>query len=88
MKHGALGDALSELNRFDEAISAYKKAIQAGDNDFLTPYYLKKLGLLYEKQGDYVSAVKAFTQLKKDYAKSQDGFNIDKFIHRAEAAVN
>jgi hypothetical protein len=49
---------------------------------------LKKLGLLYEKQGDYSSAVKAYTQLKKDYAKSQDGFNIDKFIYRAEAAVN
>lgn len=88
MKHGALGDALSELNQFDDAISAYRKATQAGDNDFLTPYYLKKLGLLYEKQGDYSSAVKAYKQLKKDYANSQDGFNIDKFIHRAEAAVN
>ena len=88
MKHGALGDAYSELNQFDDAISEYRKAAQAGDNDFLTPYYLKKLGLLYEKQGDNASAVKTFKEIKKDYAKSQDGFNIDKFIQRAEAASN
>lgn len=88
MKHGALGDAYSELSQFDDAIGEYRKAVQAGDNDFLTPYYMKKLGLLYEKQGDVAAALKTFKQLKKDYAKSQDGFNIDKFIQRAEAAMN
>ncbi|NND35213.1 MAG: tetratricopeptide repeat protein [Saprospiraceae bacterium] len=88
MKFGAMGDAYSELGRMDEAISSYKKAIQAADNDFLTPYYMKKLGLLYENQGDYAAAVKTFKQIKTDYAKSQDGFNIDKFIERAEAAAN
>ena len=88
MKFGALGDAYSELGQMDEAISSYKKAVQSADNDFLTPYYMKKLGLLHEHQGDYAAAVKAFKQIKSDYAKSQDGFNIDKFIERAEAAVN
>ncbi|MCB0686838.1 MAG: tetratricopeptide repeat protein [Saprospiraceae bacterium] len=88
MKHGAMGDAYSELNQFEDAEREYKKAAQAGDNDFLTPYYLKKLGLLYEKQGDNAAAVKVFQQIKDDYAKSQDGFNIDKFIQRAEAASN
>lgn len=88
MKHGAMGDAYSELSQYDEAISEYKKAVQAGDNDFLTPYYLKKLGLLYEKQGENASALKAFHQIKEEYAKSQDGFNIDKYIDRVEAASN
>jgi tetratricopeptide (TPR) repeat protein len=88
MKYGALGDAYSELSQFDKAISSYKKAAQSADNDFLTPYYMKKLGLLYEHQGDYAAAAKTFRQIKADYAKSQDGFNIDKFIDRAEAAAN
>ncbi|MBK8506516.1 MAG: tetratricopeptide repeat protein [Saprospiraceae bacterium] len=88
MKHGALGDAYSEMGKFDDAIGEYKKAAQAGGNDFLTPYYLKKLGLLYEKQGDYAAAVKTFKQLKEEYSQSQDGYNIEKFIQRAEAAAN
>lgn len=88
MKHGAMGDAYSELSQFDDAISEYRKAVQAGDNDFLTPYYLKKLGLLYEKQGDMASALKTFQEIKKDYAKSQDGASIDKYIQRTQAAMN
>jgi len=85
MKFGAMGDAYSELGQFDDAISAYRKATKAGNNDFLTPYYLKKLGLLYEKQGDNGNAVNAYRELKSKYAKSQDGASIDKFIERAEA---
>ena len=88
MKHGALGDAHSELGNFDKAISEYRKAANAEDNDFLTPYYLKKLGLLYEHQGDPQAAVDVFREIKEDYSQSQDGFNIDKFIERAEAALN
>jgi len=86
MKHGALGDAYSELGQFDKAISEYKKAASAEDNDFLTPYYMKKLGLLYESQGNHAGAAKVYKDIRRDYAKSQDGFNIAKFIDRAEAA--
>ncbi len=88
MKYGALGDAFSELEEFDKAIKAYRSAANAADNDFLTPYYLKKLGLLYEKQGNHEEAAEVYKEIKRDYAKSQDGFNIDKFIERAEAALN
>ena len=37
MKHGAIGDAESELGNYDAAMSAYKKAVNAGDNSVLTP---------------------------------------------------
>lgn len=87
MKQGALGDAYSELQQFDKAIDHYRKA-SAEDNAFLTPYYLKKLGLLYEHQGEYTSAVRSYEQIKEDYTKSQEGYNIDKFIQRAEAQSN
>ncbi len=88
MKFGAMGDAYSEMEQFSEAEDAYRKAGRAADNNFLTPYYLKKLGLLYEQQGDYAAALEVFKQIKEDYSQSQDGFNIDKFINRAQAAIN
>lgn len=88
MKHGAMGDAYSEFGQMADAIASYKKAVNASDNNFLTPYYLKKLGLLYENQGDYQAAVQTFERIKQDYAKSQDGFNIDKYIQRASSYLN
>ncbi|NND07423.1 MAG: tetratricopeptide repeat protein [Saprospiraceae bacterium] len=88
MKYGALGDAYSELEEFDEAIKSYRSAANAASNDFLSPYYLKKLGLLYEKQGQYADAADVYQEIKREYAKSQDGFNIDKFIERAQAGAN
>ena len=88
MKYGALGDAQSELGNNSEAIANYRKAAKAGDNNFLTPYYLKKLGLLLEVEGNYSAAIDAFNEIKEDYAKSIDGINIDKFIERAQAQLN
>jgi len=88
MKYGALGDAYSELEQFDKAIKAYRSAANAASNDFLSPYYLKKLGLLYEKQGQYADALAVYKEIKRDYPKSQDGFSIEKFIERAQTAAN
>lgn len=88
MKYGALGDAQSELGSNSDAIASYRKAARAGDNNFLTPYYLKKLGLLLEVEGNYSAAIDAFSEIKADYAKSIDGINIDKFIERAQAQLN
>ena len=88
MKFGAMGDAYSELGAYDKAIGSYKKATSANGNNFLTPYYLKKLGLLYEKEENYKSALETYTRIKDEYAKSQDGFNIDKYLERAASQLN
>ncbi len=88
MKWGALGDAYSELGRNEDALDAYRKAANAADNDFLTPYYLKKLGLLHEVEGNYSAALDAYEEIKANYAKSQDGINIEKYIERAQAQLN
>jgi hypothetical protein len=47
------------------AVSYYKKAIAAGNNELLTPYYIKKLGLLYLYQKDNGNALNEFNELKK-----------------------
>lgn len=81
-KFGAMGDAYSELNDFDSAVSNYRKAANAGDNELLTPYYLKKVGMLLEKQGDSAGAAEAYQQIKEKYPNSTEGLDISKYITR------
>lgn len=84
MKHGALGDAYSELEDWKNATSHYQKATEVAENEYLTPYYLKKLGLLYERQGDAAKALKIFESIKKDYPNTTASQDIDKYIARAK----
>jgi len=84
-KYGAIGDAYAEKSDFGNAISNYKKAAAAGTNEVLASYYLKKLGLLYEKQGQFGEAKAAFMQIKDSYPASQEGADIDKYISRVGA---
>ncbi|MBP7184706.1 MAG: tetratricopeptide repeat protein [Saprospiraceae bacterium] len=86
-KYGSLGDAYSELKKFDDAMSNYKKAASY-DNDFLTPFYLKKLGMLQEKQGDNKSAKDSYQKIKENYPQSNEGRDIEKYMMRAEAMAN
>ncbi|MEP6646793.1 MAG: tetratricopeptide repeat protein [Saprospiraceae bacterium] len=85
MKHGALGDAYSELNQMDKAIDNYKKAADASENELLTPYYLKKLAMLYETQNENVKALDIYKRIKAKYPNSNEALSIDKYIARAEA---
>ncbi len=87
-KNGAIGDAYSELEEYKKAIEFYKKAGNAGDNDYLTPYYLKKLGMLYEKEGEYKDALAAYKKIKENYPQSPDGFNIEKYIDNVQYSQN
>ncbi|MEZ5043570.1 MAG: tetratricopeptide repeat protein [Saprospiraceae bacterium] len=82
MKHGVLGDIYSELNQMDNAISSYKKAISGGENEVLTAYYLKKLGMLYEKNGNLADAKSSYQKVKSAYPESPYATDIDKYITR------
>jgi tetratricopeptide (TPR) repeat protein len=82
---GAIGDAFLELDQADEALSYYKKAAQTSANNLVVPFYLLKAGLVAEMQGDYSAAVDFYTRIKKDYPKSKQGADIDKYIAYATA---
>ena len=84
-KYGAMGDAYSEKNEFDNAIASYKKAAAAGSNEVLASYYLKKLGLLYEKQGNASEAKAAFEKIREQFPTSTEGADIEKYITRVAA---
>lgn len=80
LKNGTLGDAYSEKGEFDTALGYYKKAANSGEIDILNAYYLKKYGMLNEKQGNTAEALEAYKTLKQKYAETPDGRDIDKNI--------
>ncbi|MBK6931114.1 MAG: tetratricopeptide repeat protein [Saprospirales bacterium] len=88
MKNGVLGDCHSEKKEFDKALDYYGKAASSGKNDLLAAYYLKKLGMLYEHEGNKEAAREAFERLRRDFPNpsSPDWRDIEKYIYRAGAA--
>ncbi|MEE9373647.1 MAG: tetratricopeptide repeat protein [Saprospiraceae bacterium] len=80
MKYGTLGDAYAEIGDMDKALSNYKKAAYNGDNEILTPYYLKKLGMLYRKNGNVEKANKVFQNILDKYGESIEATDIEKLI--------
>nr|WP_294792310.1 tetratricopeptide repeat protein [uncultured Mucilaginibacter sp.] len=84
---GSTGDAYVELKDYDNAASYFKKAVDKAGNDFLSPLYLKKLGLVYETTNDNKSAADAYKSIKKDYPASTEAQSIDAYIARVEAKL-
>lgn len=85
LKYGTLGDAYSELQDFNKAIANYAKAAnQNEEDDLMSPYYLFKLGLLKESQGDKDGAGTAFKKIRDSYPDSEYGKDINKYIVRVE----
>ncbi|HMX39762.1 MAG TPA: tetratricopeptide repeat protein [Saprospiraceae bacterium] len=87
VRNGALGDAYSEKKDFGKALDYYEKAVNASRNDVLATYYLKKLGMLNEYQGNKEAALKAYDRIRRDYPnqQSQDWREVEKYIYRAGA---
>lgn len=79
-KYGAIADAYSELGQMDEAKKYYEKAVNQKPNEMLTPYYLKKLGLLYKSEGDQEKANVYFKRIRDDFPRSTFARDIEKYI--------
>ena len=80
MKHGALGDAWAEKGELDKALGLYEKAANSEDNEVLTPYYLKKVALLSQKQGKNDGAIKAWEKIKNDYPTAPEAREAEKYL--------
>lgn len=85
---GAMGDAHMELNKPDEAIKFYLKAADGNANAFTSPIYLKKAAFAYETKGEYADAVKLYERIQKEYFKSTEARDMEKFITRAKLLGN
>ncbi len=85
--YGDTGDAYVELKDYDKSVTYFKKAIDKAKNNFLSPLYLKKLGLVYEAQNDNKSANDTYKSIKSDYPSSAEAQNIDEYIAKTEAKL-
>lgn len=81
---GLKGDVMVQKGDYQAAIKHFEKAVDAADNNFITPIYLKKLGLAYEAAGDYAAAVRAYRRIADNYPASLEGRDIEKFAAAAE----
>ena len=80
---GTIGDCHVELGDVKKAISYFEKAAQKADNEVVSPFYLKKLGIAYESLGDYAKAVESYTLIKDKYFNSLEARDIEQYIVRA-----
>jgi tetratricopeptide (TPR) repeat protein len=84
MKYGMLGDSYSELQKFDKAVSNYKKAASASGDELTAPYFLKKAGMLLEKQGNAKAALAQYEKIKTKFYNTEEGRSIEKYIARVQ----
>lgn len=84
---GLIGDAYCQLKDYNSAIEYYEKASRESDNDFTTPYFLKKAALVYEHEKKYEEAKTAYQTIKDKYSKTEYGRDIDKYLARASAHI-
>jgi Tfp pilus assembly protein PilF len=76
-----MGNALFNLNRFDEAQDAYKQAIEAS-HDYLKPY--RNLALLYQLQGRNNEAISVYRQYLNLVPKDGEALHNMGLLYMAE----
>jgi predicted negative regulator of RcsB-dependent stress response len=87
MAIGLQGDCYSELKgekNYGKAYDLYLKAAEKSDNEFTTPMYLMKAGLVAEELKNFDKATECYQNIKDNYSSYASQKAIDKFIARAK----
>ncbi len=82
---GGLGDAYSQLKDYEKAVKYYVRAAEANENEYTTPRFYKKAGLVYEELKQPDKALEVYQKVKDKYKGVPSGMDIDKYIARAWA---
>lgn len=85
MAYGAIGDAFLELGDKGNASRYYRRAYRFKPNNFTTPLFLFKAGLLFELKEEYGEALRLYRRIASEYKDSAEGRDIERYIARAEA---
>ena len=80
---GAIGDAYVELGDLNEGLDYYLKAASQSENNFTSPMFLMKAGLVYETLENPDGALKLYEQIRRDYPDYARSNNIEKYITRS-----
>lgn len=79
LKYGAMGDALANLNKSEEALYMMDKAASASDDAYTSYYFTKKAGLLALALKKNDEAKKYFSTIDEKY-QDYDGGTSDAYI--------
>jgi tetratricopeptide (TPR) repeat protein len=85
---GGIGDAFVQLEQLEDAYNYYVQAAELKSNNYTTPMYLYKAGVIGLKLGKNKQALGFFNQIKSEFSESNESKNIEVFIGKAEAAIN
>lgn len=81
---GAIGDAYLELDDPETAVSFYTKAARRRPNEFTSPIFWMKAGLVYEELERYGKALEAYETIFEKYPESTEGRQVEKYIARVQ----
>jgi len=77
---GGIGDAFSQLNQDADALDYYEKAIAHDANEFTTPRFLYKAGIVAMKLGQNDKAASYFERIKEEFDDAKEANNIETLI--------
>ncbi|MDE7119311.1 MAG: hypothetical protein K2O10_01750, partial [Muribaculaceae bacterium] len=85
--YGLQGDCLVNLDRLDEAVGKFKKAVKVSDeNPAFTPYFMIKLARVYDAQKKYADEAEVLQAVKDlyPYYQNQHQVNVDAMLELAK----
>jgi tetratricopeptide (TPR) repeat protein len=85
MAVGNIGDAYVELGRNDDAVRQFEKAADMITNNFTTPLFLMKAGIVHKENGNWKGAAKAFKRIATEFPTSSEANQARKYAGHAEA---
>ena len=83
-----LGDCYVNLKKYDEALSAFDKAISLSkDNALYTPLFMIKKAVVYREQKNFKADAEIYQTIKDNYPEFSASYRIDveKYLVRAKA---
>jgi len=66
-------------------VKYYERAADHVKNDFTSPIYLMRAGILLEESGAFKQALKMYSRIEKEFNKTLEGQQISKYITRVKA---
>lgn len=79
LKYGAMADCLVNLNKNEDALSHFEKAISASNDEYTAYYFTRKAGVLALAMKKNEEAKKYFSQIEEKY-QDYDGGASDAYI--------
>ena len=86
--YSLIGDAYMEMGNYSDAARFYDKAANYQPNKDITPHYLMKAALAYEKKSDLATAIDRYDLILTDHFGSEQFQNAKKYKARLETLAS